>query len=174
MIEACNTRIARPVIASAAEFRTRHKFDMIARKVIKGDERMDVTQFRFFPSPSPHPMLKLFKRASSLHQSIFIIYLKADGLLTRISVKIAKRMSPLIRAKVKRIFTSLANLQTDNPCRKGFGRVQIAGPEADIGQVSQFNHAALLTSTRSCHVISSGNSTPSRHSLPHAQSASRL
>src|SRR5256885_2590402 len=101
MAEAGNPGVAAGKIAPATALRPHYEFDVIAGRIAETDEGLDLALLGLARRASMNGMAERFQRGGGILQACFVLDLEADGLIARISFRIAQRMTALVGAKIK-------------------------------------------------------------------------
>src|SRR5450631_4602525 len=124
---------------------------MISARILKGDEGPHLSPGGVVRGAALHAVAEPLQRGGCLLQTIFILDLEPDGLIAWVAFGVAKRMLSVVRSEIERFFTALRDLQAQAACRKALRRCHIRGPEANIADVFQLDHASSPGVSRLAH-----------------------
>src|SRR5450755_2778883 len=111
MAETGYSCIPRCEVALAAAFRPNHQFDPIAGGILEADKRLHLAQDALGWRTGMHRMAQLIERCCGGIQLALVLHFKPDGLISRITFKIAKRVGPIVRPEIKGFPRLLTDLQ---------------------------------------------------------------
>jgi hypothetical protein len=97
----------------------------LARRVTKADESFHLALLGLLHGARVHVMTERFQRCGGVLQAGFILDLETDGLVARITFRIAQRVRALIGPEIKGVLPTLGDLQAEAEGGKGFRLLEI-------------------------------------------------